>query len=127
MDNNFEEEEAYLPKEDHKKVAYRKPKKRQELPKEEVERPIVYWKRSGGKDLNIDHMSEEHLRNALRFIVTNDLLKTNSSSNNTLPEDARLVLLEAKDQIEYLHQKFTATGSGNQVLAKIVSLINRLE
>jgi hypothetical protein len=126
MDHNFAEEEAYLSQEDQKKVAYRKPKKRQELPKKEVERPVVYWKRSGGKDLNVDHMSQEHLRNALRFIVTNDLLKTKSSPNNTLPEDVRLVLLEAKDQIEYLHQKFTATGSGNQVVAKIVSLINRI-
>lgn len=34
-------------------------------------------------------------------------------------------LKEAKLQIEYLHQKFTATGSGNAVLAQIENVISK--
>jgi hypothetical protein len=72
----------------------------------------------------LDNVPVDLFGKARRDYKQNNL---NTIPNNTLPEDVRLVLLEAKDQIEYLHQKFTATGSGNQVLAKIVSLINRLE
>ncbi len=37
------------------------------------------------------------------------------------------VLKEAQLQIEYLHEKFGETGSGNQVLSKIQSVIQKAE
>lgn len=40
-------------------------------------------------------------------------------------EMLRGVLREAKLQIEYLHDKFQTTGSGNAVLAKISAALNR--
>lgn len=42
-------------------------------------------------------------------------------------EDMYIILKEAKIQLEYLHEKFKATGSGNQVLAKIESILNKIE
>jgi hypothetical protein len=36
-------------------------------------------------------------------------------------------LIEARNQIEYLHQKFRETGSGNTVIAKINYALAKLE
>ena len=38
-------------------------------------------------------------------------------------ERLKEVLRESKSQIEYLHQKFSETGTGNAVLAKIKSIL----
>ncbi len=52
-------------------------------------------------------------------VVIESLIK----QNNELIE----LLKEAQLQIEYLHEKFGETGSGNQVLSKIQSAIQKAE
>ncbi len=42
-------------------------------------------------------------------------------------EDMYEALKEARLQIEYLHDKFKVTGTGNQVLAKIDHVLNKAE
>jgi hypothetical protein len=41
-------------------------------------------------------------------------------------QEATDLLREAKNQIEYLHQKFQETGSGNAVIEKINILVNKI-
>lgn len=40
-----------------------------------TKKDIVEWELSNGKKIDIDSMSVEHLRNVLKFIVKNNLLK----------------------------------------------------
>ena len=76
MDRNYAEEMAYcdgdvlkiygdLPKKWKNKI--NKPK--------EIKKEPVYWELKDGKKIDIDTMSEQHLKNVLKLIVTKCLLK----------------------------------------------------
>jgi hypothetical protein len=40
-----------------------------------VKKEVVYWELKDGKKIDIDTMSEQHLKNVLKLIVTKNLLK----------------------------------------------------
>lgn len=60
-----------------------------------------------------------------REVVVKDLEQKNESLQSQLNEAVEL-LAEADTQIEYLHQKFKPTGTGNSVLSRIKNFLTKL-
>lgn len=125
MDHNFANEEGYVEKHIGELYGHLPNKWKQESlsrPKTLKPKETVFWGK-GDKKIDIDKMTDTHLRHALKFVITNKLIEREKTDIN--PE-VLAVLREAEDQIRYLHTKFQETGSGNSVLAKIKSIINRV-
>ena len=81
MDRNYAEEMAYcdgdiekiFKKLKNKDFVY---KAERMIPKEnKIVKEAVYWELKDGKKVDIDTMSEQHLKNVLKLIVTKNLLK----------------------------------------------------
>lgn len=70
---------------------------------------------------------DKHGNHVLRICGGDDKSKKKRGDLMRASEAMYIVLKEAKLQIEYLHGKFKETGSGNQVLAKIESVLNQAE
>lgn len=73
MDWKYASEEAYI--EQGKLQENRGRPKKEKSIKEKPEPLKVYWEVKDGSKIDIDKMSEAHLRNTLKMIVTNNLLK----------------------------------------------------
>ena len=76
MDRNYAEEMAYCDG-DVLKIYGDLPKKwkNQTSKPNEIKKEVVYWQLKDGKKIDIDTMSEQHLKNVLKLIVTKGLLK----------------------------------------------------
>ena len=76
MDRNYAEEMAYCDG-DFLKIYGDLPKKwKNKIHKpKEIKKEPVYWELKDGKKIDIDTMSEQHLKNVLKLIVTKGLLK----------------------------------------------------
>jgi hypothetical protein len=75
----------------------------------------------------IFHEIDKQGNHVLRITGGDNAFQESLANKMGHAEAMLIVLKEAKLQIEYLHGKFKATGSGNQVLAKIESVITDAE
>lgn len=46
----------------------------------------TYWKTKDGKNIDIDEMSIDHLRNVLKMLIKNKLIKTTKKQSNFLQD-----------------------------------------
>jgi len=76
MDRNYAEEMAYC-EGDVMEIYGNLPEKWKNQKSKPIERKkeVVYWELRDGEKVDIDKMSEQHLRNVLKLIVTKSLLK----------------------------------------------------
>lgn len=71
-----------------------------------------------------DYDNEPVLWSGRKMLLLEDLKQWAEEAEQE-NEELREALTEASIQIEYLHEKFSETGSGNNILARIEKALNK--
>jgi len=62
----------------------------------------VYWTTKSGTRINVDHMDENHLRNTLKMIIRNNVVKKDVTSTFQLNGDIANYSIEQQIEHDYL-------------------------
>jgi hypothetical protein len=73
----------------------------------------VYWTTKSGTRINVDHMDLNHLRNTLKMIIRNNVVKKDVTSSFKLNGDIAQQYIDEQSEEDYFLDYHDKPGGGN--------------